>query len=186
VGQVLVAGDGDEHVEVLGEGEELVLDGRHLRLEHFLHLLLHLVEGDGSGHSEHAGLAADVLERAVGRPGDDAAAEAAEELDAAAPAAAEDTGRREMHVLVRRRALGLRRRRPLRRHRVLYLSHDPAAVNQSFLTRKQAIEELPPRGLRKNDSTFRHQFCPIPNRPGLETNSESNRSALHSHTRDAM
>jgi hypothetical protein len=42
VDQVLVAGDGDEHVEVLGEGEELVLDGRHFRLEHLLDLLLHL------------------------------------------------------------------------------------------------------------------------------------------------
>jgi hypothetical protein len=118
------------------------------------------VERDGSGHSEHAGLPADVLERAVGRPGDDAAAEAAEELDAAAAATAEDTGRREMHVLVRRRALRLRRRRPLRRHRVLYLSHEPAAVNQSSLTRKQAIDELPPKGLRRNNSTSRHQFCP--------------------------
>uniref|UniRef100_A0A804QPI7 Uncharacterized protein n=1 Tax=Zea mays TaxID=4577 RepID=A0A804QPI7_MAIZE len=161
VDQVLVAGDGDEHVEFLGEGEQLVLDGRDLRLEHVLHLLLQLctgqrqtsrpaesqtaaghaarhsawrkrttptAEADGARHGEDAGLPADVLEHAVVRAGHDAAAEAAEDLDAASPTssarAAADAGRRKMHVLICGRALGLRRRHHWRRtHRVFYLGH---------------------------------------------------------------
>jgi len=88
-------------------------------------------EADGARHGEDAGLPADVLEHAVVWAGHDAAAEAAEDLDAAStPAttssarAAADAGRRKMHVLICGRALGLRcRHRRRRTHRVFYLGH---------------------------------------------------------------